>query len=58
MSEEHLGVDDLLDSQKHPIDILIDGDGFRVRYADGTLSRLLSVNEMMDVLPALAEPQE
>jgi hypothetical protein len=41
------------DEPKRPVDILVYGDKFRALYADGTLSRLLTIDEMMDVLPLL-----
>jgi hypothetical protein len=42
-----------------PVDIIVDGDGcFRALYADGTLGPALSLDEMLDTLPLLQEPQD
>jgi len=44
------------DKPKRPVDIFVDGDGrFRTLYTDGTLSRVLTVDEMLDTLPLLQE---
>jgi hypothetical protein len=46
------------DDNKRPIDILVDGDGFRALYTDGTVGPMLTINEMMDTLPHVQWKEE